>query len=100
MAYPPELPPAGRTDTTAQAGDHASDHNQIAVALQDFLDELGAAPSGGFSSLTSRLAAGGIGPGSNAGFTVDPDKTTVLVVQPGGNAYIDPVDADILVIDH
>jgi len=32
MPWPPPLPPTNRTDTTAQAASHASDHNQLATA--------------------------------------------------------------------
>lgn len=57
MAYPPELPPATRTDSTISAGNHASDHNRIAAALRAFLEVLGADPAAGYVDLTSRLEA-------------------------------------------
>lgn len=55
MAYPPQLPPSTRTDSTVSAVNHAQDHNLIAGALADLLDELGANPSGGYADLTNRL---------------------------------------------
>lgn len=55
MAYPPQLPPTTRTDATISAGNHATDHNKIAAALEDLLEELGAGPSGNYANLTERL---------------------------------------------
>lgn len=56
MAYPPQLPPATRTDSTISAGNHAQDHNKIVAALADFIAELGGNPSGAYATLTARLA--------------------------------------------
>lgn len=57
MAYPPELPPSTRTDSTVSATNHARDHNIVAAALRSFLEVLGADPAEGYSDLTSRLAS-------------------------------------------
>lgn len=55
MAYPPDLPPATRTDSTLSAVNHARDHNLAAAALRDLVDELGANPAGLYASVTERL---------------------------------------------
>ena len=55
MAYPPQLPPATRTDSTISAVNHAQDHNRIAAALGDIVAELGASPAGSYANLTERL---------------------------------------------
>lgn len=57
MAYPPTLPPTTRTDSTISAVNHATDHNTLSLAIQAIIDELGAAPSGEFADLNSRLVA-------------------------------------------
>lgn len=56
MVYPPTLPPATRTDSTVSAVNHATDHNTLTAALTAILAELGAAPSGAYDDLTTRLA--------------------------------------------
>lgn len=56
MAYPPDLPPENRTDSTVAAGNHAQDHNTIAAALRTLLEVLGADPAGDYADLTNRLA--------------------------------------------
>lgn len=56
MAYPPELPPSSRTNSTLMATNHALDHNKVAAALEDLVEVLGADPSGAYADLTSRLA--------------------------------------------
>lgn len=61
MAYPPDVPPATRTDSTVSAVTHASDHNKIAAALAAIIAELGANPSGGYADLANRLLGEQIG---------------------------------------
>lgn len=58
MAYPPTVPPTGRTNATAQADNHPSDHNAISAALTDIINELGADPSSAsFATVQARLDA-------------------------------------------
>lgn len=40
MAWPPTIPPADITDTTAQAGRHPADHNAITDALRALVDRV------------------------------------------------------------
>jgi hypothetical protein len=56
MAYPPTLPPDTRTNTTPQANNHPTDHNQIVDAIQSLINVLGSNPAGGAADLTTRLA--------------------------------------------
>lgn len=55
MAYPPPTPPPTRANNTPQADNHPSDHNTIALALEDIITELGLNPSQGSANLTSLL---------------------------------------------
>lgn len=55
MAYPPELPPSDRTDTTVAAGNHATDHNLLAAALASIVEVLGADPVGDYADVATRL---------------------------------------------
>jgi hypothetical protein len=57
MPYPPEVPPATRTDATLQAVNHADDHNKVAAALEAILAELGGEPSGEFADVSTRIAS-------------------------------------------
>jgi microcystin-dependent protein len=57
MAYPPTVPPNSRANGTATFDDHPSDHNALADALTDLINELGSGPKGGSTDLTVRLAA-------------------------------------------
>lgn len=57
MAYPPQLPPATRTDSTLAASQHASDHNKTSLALAAIIAVLGADPAAGYSDVTARMAA-------------------------------------------
>lgn len=61
MAYPPQLPPTTRTDSTLSAVNHARDHNLTAVALRDLVLELGASPAGPYANLTDRLLGVAVG---------------------------------------
>lgn len=61
MAYPPSSIATGKTDNTAQSGDHPTHHNDLAVAVNDIVTELGTDPAGASASLTVRLAALGSG---------------------------------------
>jgi hypothetical protein len=56
MTYPPSIPSNTRADQTPQAGNHPADHNAIANALTDIVNELGSDPSSTFASLTARLS--------------------------------------------
>jgi hypothetical protein len=55
MAYPPTIPPNNRTNTTPQADNHPSDHNQISRALSDIVNELGSNPSGAQGTVQTRV---------------------------------------------
>jgi microcystin-dependent protein len=57
MAYPPTVPVNTRTDGTALVTNHAADHNGIANALTDIINELGTSPKGDFASVQAHLAA-------------------------------------------
>lgn len=57
MAYPPYIPPATRTNSTAMASNHPNDHNQLADALNDIINELGNDPSGPSGNLQFRVHA-------------------------------------------
>lgn len=65
MAYPPDLPPSTRTDSTISAVNHASDHNKLAAALASLVEVLGANPAAGYADLSSRLL--GIATGEDQG---------------------------------
>lgn len=83
MAYPPELPPATRTDATVAANTHAADHNKLAAALADFLEELGASPSGPYANLTERLEDLIDSAGLEA--TITPAAERIYYVSPRGD---------------
>jgi hypothetical protein len=72
--YPPQIPPATRTDNTIAAGNHADDHNKASLALKAILDILGNAPAGNAISLTARLAA----------LTPRPEDLVVTLPPPSG----------------
>ncbi|MET0579825.1 MAG: hypothetical protein ABW122_14300 [Ilumatobacteraceae bacterium] len=55
MPYPPAVPPNTRVNSTPQADAHPSDHNGIANALTDIVNELGANPRGTFPTVMARL---------------------------------------------
>lgn len=57
MAYPPTVPSNSRTNVTPQQTNHPGDHNTIADALQDIINELGSNPSGGEATVQARIAA-------------------------------------------
>ena len=57
MPYPPSVPPNSRTNLTAQDTAHPSDHNTIANALTDIINELGSDPSGAAATVQARIAA-------------------------------------------
>lgn len=57
MPYPPHIPPATRTNSTAMASNHPTDHNDISSALTDIINELGNNPSGPQGTLQARVAA-------------------------------------------
>lgn len=44
MAWPPLLPPQGRSNTTPQLTNHPDDHNRTAVALAELVAAVGAGP--------------------------------------------------------
>ena len=47
MPWPPTIPPATRSDSTAQATVHAQDHNQASQALTDIVTKINSLPTGG-----------------------------------------------------
>ena len=55
MAYPPSVPPNNRQNNTASFDNHPGDHNDIANALNDIINELGSNPSGGSATVEARL---------------------------------------------
>lgn len=57
MAYPPTVPPNSRANLTSMDSNHPSDHNAISNALTDIINELGANPSGGVSTVEQRFQA-------------------------------------------
>lgn len=57
MPYPPYIPPNTRTNSTAMATNHPNDHNYIADALSDIVNELGNDPSGPSGNLQFRVHA-------------------------------------------
>jgi hypothetical protein len=57
VPYPPSVPPNTRANLTSQDTAHPSDHNTIANALTDIINELGADPSGAAATVQARIAA-------------------------------------------
>jgi len=55
VAYPPPVPPANRTDQTAQFTNHPNDHNQVSGALSDIINVLGSAPQGDAATVHGRF---------------------------------------------
>lgn len=56
MAYPPTTPPSNRL-TTNPGSLPAQDHDQLTVAVNDIVTELGSTPKGAAASLSARLNA-------------------------------------------
>lgn len=57
MPYPPPDPATDKTNATDQDTDHPDHHNELAQAIIDIVDELGADPKGSSADLTDRLTA-------------------------------------------
>lgn len=57
MAYPPEVPPDDRLNTTPMVDNHPSDHTVISQAFTDIINEMGADPSGIFATIQARFEA-------------------------------------------
>jgi microcystin-dependent protein len=55
VAYPPNVPPNTRQNTTPLVNNHPSDHNMIADALRDVLLALGNDPAGADTDVQARL---------------------------------------------
>jgi hypothetical protein len=77
MAYPPEVPPHGRSNTDPMVNSHPSDHNLISYALTDILNELGADPSGDHNNVTDRLNQSDLDVNENAETAKDYTDTEV-----------------------
>lgn len=60
MPWPPVVPPATRTDATAQLAVHAADHNQAAQALTDIVNQVNTKTTSRLVSGSSTSGAGGI----------------------------------------
>lgn len=56
MAYPPSVPPSNRLATNPGSLP-AQDHDQLTIATQAIITELGSSPKGSASDLSSRLSA-------------------------------------------
>lgn len=83
MAYPPDVPPSTRSDSTVSAVTHASDHNKITAALRELIAVLGANPAGGYADLTSRLSTIGQDLEAQIGANLLSQTIAYLAADPG-----------------
>jgi hypothetical protein len=91
MAYPPTVPSTTRTNATPQVDNHPGDHNALATALSDIVNELGPNPSGPAATIDARLLplAGAINSGAASIDNVTPPTPfTGIMVSAGSTVGI------------
>jgi hypothetical protein len=94
VTWPPVIPPADRTDTTPQAGNHPGDHNQISQAFTDVVtkvDDIDARlPTRVQSGLTGVPYSSGTSAAATITFpiTFTASPHVVVTVSGGGNVFL------------